>query len=139
MEMNNWQSLSGREKYYAYLASPNWAWRRQAVIERCDNKCERCHKRPVVQVHHKTYVRLYAESIEDLEGICDACHKAEHCLATEQPTVKVVDTSRDADTAYREGRREDAQQLLAVMVESMRNRDAQKRAMVIDGIREMSK
>jgi len=134
MELN-WKTLTGREKYHAYLASPNWAWRRQAVIERCDNVCERCHKRPVYHIHHKTYARQYAELIEDLEGLCEPCHTAEHCLTTEQPSVKVVDTSKDADKAYREGRTKDAQDLLAVMVESMRERDAQKRARIIAGIK----
>lgn len=134
--MNNWKEMTnGREKYHAYLASPSWSWRRQAVIERCDGVCEKCRKRPVTQVHHKTYANIYREPLEDLEGHCDLCHPAEHCLTTEQPTAKVFDTSRDADAAYREGRIADSQRLLLAMVESMQNRDAQKRARIHSGIR----
>lgn len=75
--------------YKKYLQSKKWQEKRIKVFERAksnansSNKygiCERCGyepKRNCLQVHHKTYIHLFNEPLEDLELLCPNCHKAE--------------------------------------------------------------
>ena len=62
-------------KYPQYLASREWALKREAVRKRSGNKCERCKKAPQDAVHHLTYERVGNEHLEDLQAICDPCHE----------------------------------------------------------------
>lgn len=61
--------------YHAYLASREWALKREAVRVRCGNVCERCHRAPHQQTHHLTYARVGHELLEDLLGVCADCHR----------------------------------------------------------------
>lgn len=71
-----WQKLEDRrEKYRAYLASREWAEKRDAVIQRANGVCERCQLSKVEEVHHLTYERLYDEPLDDLQGLCSSCHQ----------------------------------------------------------------
>lgn len=75
--------------YKKYLQSTKWKEKRKKVFERAksnansSNKygiCERCSyepKRNCLQVHHKTYIHLFDEPLEDLELLCPNCHKLE--------------------------------------------------------------
>lgn len=75
--------------YKEYLLSEQWQERRKKVFSRAlanansNNKygiCEKCSYKPrkhCLQVHHKTYVNLFNEPIEDLELLCPNCHKEE--------------------------------------------------------------
>ena len=75
----DWRSIDNeREKYAAYLCSRDWSERREAVRERAGGKCERCRVLPMDACHHLTYARKYNESLEDLQAICDPCHKFTH-------------------------------------------------------------
>ena len=77
--MINWRDITDeKEKYHAYLCSPEWWAKRQQVIERCGNRCEECHRRSVTEVHHRTYIRKYREHLSDLVGLCGPCHEAIH-------------------------------------------------------------
>jgi hypothetical protein len=67
-----------KEKRHLYYCSEEWAAKRVPVIERCGNLCERCGLFPVYAVHHLTYIRLYDERTEDLQGMCEHCHANEH-------------------------------------------------------------
>lgn len=76
--------------YYSYLHSEKWRKKRNLVYERAlrnaNSKnpygiCEKCGFKPdtdCLQVHHKNYLTLYAERLEDLILLCDSCHRAEH-------------------------------------------------------------
>ena len=64
-----------RAEYQTYLASREWALKREAVRERSGNRCERCWTRRMDAVHHKTYERVGNERLEDLQAICDPCHE----------------------------------------------------------------
>ncbi len=87
--MIDWKQMpEGKEKYQAYLCSPDWARLRIAVKERCGDVCERCRQRPVQQVHHRTYIRQYNERLTDLEGLCEPCHTANHRPRPERPVVE---------------------------------------------------
>lgn len=76
----DWKEIEGdsKEKYALYLCSPEWGRLRSIVADRSGGWCERCHLYPVEATHHLTYARKYAEHPEDLEGICDRCHKFTH-------------------------------------------------------------
>ena len=75
--------------YKEYLKSEEWQEKRRLVFERAsknansNNKygvCERCGYEPrkhCLQLHHRTYLHLMNEPLEDLELLCPNCHKAE--------------------------------------------------------------
>lgn len=71
-----------KQKYLAYLRSPEWHEIKIDLIQTRGLKCEKCcdeYKHPSkVQVHHKTYKRLFNESPNDLILLCAGCHMAEH-------------------------------------------------------------
>lgn len=76
----DWKEIEGdsKEKYGLYLCSREWGALREAVHERASGICERCKKHPIYAVHHLTYIRKYNEEPEDLQGLCDDCHKYTH-------------------------------------------------------------
>ena len=61
----------------------SWEVLREAVMERSGGICERCHKKPVVNVHHRLPVRFFAvpndaNFLENLLAVCKKCHRKEH-------------------------------------------------------------
>ena len=70
-------------KYQTYLISPEWAKLRSQVRTRCKNLCEKCKVRRVEAIHHKTYVRLGNERLEDLLGVCRKCHEKIHGIRSQ--------------------------------------------------------
>ena len=82
----SWADMpEGKEKYNAYLASREWWEKRRAVERRCKGVCERCKIWPLNHVHHRTYIRKYAELLEDLEALCIGCHEFEHAKRDTNP------------------------------------------------------
>lgn len=67
-----------REKYAAYLLTPEWKNRRRRVLERDGYTCKACGVERATQVHHKTYDHIFNEPLWDLESVCDACHRNLH-------------------------------------------------------------
>lgn len=65
--------------YQWYLRSAAWRNRRTAAFRRAGGRCQRCGK-PAEHVHHKNYLRLFAEDSTDLEALCAECHAQEHHL-----------------------------------------------------------
>ena len=65
-------------RYLQHLKSEEWRVRRQLVLRRARNLCEKCGKRRARQVHHLTYERLGDEKLEDLEAVCAPCHHSYH-------------------------------------------------------------
>lgn len=66
-------------EYRAYLDSPEWAEKREAVRLRALGRCEFACGRPMAQVHHVRYPkRLGDEPLSDLLAVCDECHKKSH-------------------------------------------------------------
>jgi hypothetical protein len=62
--------------YKKYLASREWALKKEAVKKRADGICERCHDAASQSTHHLTYERIGAEDIDtDLLGVCNPCHE----------------------------------------------------------------
>lgn len=62
--------------YNAYLASPEWAARRQAVMERDGWTCRACGMARATQAHHLTYAHVGCEPLFDLVAVCAECHDA---------------------------------------------------------------
>lgn len=84
-----------RTEYHAYLASREWAVKREAVRQRSGNRCERWFNghRCVGEhenTHHLTYIRIGNELLEDLLGVCEDCHAWLSGKCTDDPLVKEV-------------------------------------------------
>ena len=77
-----------KEQYGQYLASRQWALLRERVRRRARNRCERCKRAPMHNVHHRSYARTGHELLEDLIGLCDPCHRYESALSDIDPAAK---------------------------------------------------
>ena len=77
--------------YHRYMASREWALKKEAVKERSGDVCERCHEAKVQSVHHLTYERLGNETTEtDLVGVCRLCHEFLSGKRDDDPAIIVV-------------------------------------------------
>jgi uracil-DNA glycosylase family 4 len=93
--MLDWKLLpEGREKYQAYLCSPEWGARRAAVERRSKGMCERGCGNRADAVHHLTYIRKFDEPIEDLIHLCQACHDFQHGRRDRDPVLAAPVTLR---------------------------------------------
>lgn len=78
-----------KEKYYAYLQSPEWAAKREKKLKQVGNKCELCgvgsdtHQ---LFIHHKNYYRVFYERMSDLEVLCEDGHDYRHSRRAEPCT-----------------------------------------------------
>ena len=76
--------------YKQYLKTDKWQELKRNVFKRslrnaagynpfgvCEN-CGYSPYKPCLQVHHKTYERLFCEELEDLILLCPRCHKEIH-------------------------------------------------------------
>ena len=89
------------EKYQAYLASREWALKRNAVMKRCAGRCERCNWNEAYHVHHLTYARKYEESLEDLRALCIGCHEFTHGKSDLDPALSSPTMLRDSHEPVR--------------------------------------
>jgi len=64
--------------YAAYLKTRHWHRLRLKYFESFGCKCYHCDTRkPPIQLHHLTYVRLGNEDLGDLISLCRKCHMRE--------------------------------------------------------------
>lgn len=63
-------------QYDNYLQSPEWANKRQLVLQRDNFICQCCLQPKATQVHHLTYTHLYNEPLFELVAICVPCHES---------------------------------------------------------------
>ena len=61
-----------------YLRSAHWKRTAKAARRRAGGRCERCGMRGRLDVHHRSYARLWRERPGDLEALCRRCHRLEH-------------------------------------------------------------
>jgi len=66
------------EKREAYLRSPEWKARSDAALEYWEHRCALCNSKGELEIHHRTYERLYHEEPGDLTVLCRACHSRHH-------------------------------------------------------------
>lgn len=64
--------------YREYLQSDAWALKREQVFAKYGRKCVDCGRTDNLQVHHKTYKRLFQERLSDLEPVCPDHHLDRH-------------------------------------------------------------
>lgn len=72
----------GHQTYESYLKSRHWARVRHLYRSSRPWVCL-CGEHDRLQLHHKTYVRIGAERLDDLQPLCDRCHSLVHQLERE--------------------------------------------------------
>lgn len=75
------QTLGGYDKkieYKRYMDSLEWHQKREKVLARCNDVCEKCCIKKARHVHHLTYERFQNEDLADLQALCLECHQLEH-------------------------------------------------------------
>jgi 5-methylcytosine-specific restriction endonuclease McrA len=65
-------------KYEDYLASPEWAAKRELVLQREGYVCQGCGVARATQAHHVTYAHLRHEFLWELLAVCKECHTRYH-------------------------------------------------------------
>ncbi len=75
--------------YKRYLASREWALRKEQVLDRSRGFCERCGLAPYESTHHVTYAHIGNEPLEDLLGVCNPCHEFLSAKSDYDPASKV--------------------------------------------------
>lgn len=78
LERDEAQSQEWWDRYNEYLATPEWAARRAAVLKRAAGVCEGCGANRASQVHHLTYKHVRNEFLWELVAICNQCHERCH-------------------------------------------------------------
>lgn len=84
MNQFNW-----REKYQAYLQTPQWKQKRIDKFSQVGYECQLCPSKTRLQVHHRTYKRLGRELLSDLTVLCEKCHKIFHKKKYELPEEEI--------------------------------------------------
>src|ERR1043166_3560518 len=74
-----------KEEYQRYLASREWAEKREMIKRRSRGTCERCLRAPHQETHHLTYERLGQENEADLLGVCSPCHRYLSAMSDHDP------------------------------------------------------
>jgi len=62
----------------AYYCLPHWQSARADRLSMDSFRCVCCHSADLLQCHHLTYKRLFAERITDLLTLCSDCHRSVH-------------------------------------------------------------
>lgn len=66
------------DEYREYLRTPHWAECKRNALEWACHRCQVCYSSQQLQVHHRTYERLWNELLSDLTVLCDPCHAKFH-------------------------------------------------------------
>jgi len=65
-------------QYSQYLQTPEWAQRRQLVLQRAGWLCEGCMAATASVIHHRTYEHVGHELLFELVALCRSCHQIAH-------------------------------------------------------------
>ncbi len=65
-------------EYRYYIESDWWAQRRQRALAMAEQRCQICCSTGPLDVHHRSYERLYREADADLVVLCKECHALFH-------------------------------------------------------------
>lgn len=66
------------DRYNAYLRSPEWRAKANAVLARAGHVCEGCGVARASTAHHVTYENCFAEFLWELRAVCTSCHDRFH-------------------------------------------------------------
>ena len=73
---------SAKDRYQAYLNTPQWRWIRKMKLRAAKYTCQECKRRTPrqdLQVYHINYDQKWGrESFESLQVLCRWCHGEEH-------------------------------------------------------------
>lgn len=75
--------------YAEYLQTDHWKRMRAKILRRDEYRCRLCNSQESIEVHHRSYVRLWCEDQIDLITLCDSCHEKFHL----DPIPETVDVS----------------------------------------------
>ena len=66
------------KSYKDYLHSDVWRGKREKKLKEVDDRCQLCYSPDKLQVHHRTYDRIFNERLGDLIVLCKDCHETFH-------------------------------------------------------------
>jgi 5-methylcytosine-specific restriction endonuclease McrA len=67
-----------QDEYRIYLQSPEWRTLAREARRCADHRCQLCNSAFALNVHHRTYARLFCERLSDLVVLCATCHTRFH-------------------------------------------------------------
>lgn len=76
------------EEYKKYLLSPEWRKFRKKALAHYEAKCNKCGTTTNLQVHHKTYINIFHEELEDVMILCKTHHDEIHNIKPKKVKVK---------------------------------------------------
>lgn len=68
----------GKPDYYEYMNSWSWRRKREEAFQHYGRKCSICGSCYELRVHHRSYMNLGHEPMEDLQVLCQDCHNNLH-------------------------------------------------------------
>lgn len=74
--------------YHRYMASREWALKKEAVKKRSGGYCERCKIAPMQNTHHLSYEHVGNEPLNELQGTCRPCHEYLSAKRNDDPAVQ---------------------------------------------------
>ena len=72
------QNLPTGRKYQSYLESQEWEFKRMDCLAYYRHRCGACYSKENLEVHHRTYERIFNEEPSDLIALCRDCHEKFH-------------------------------------------------------------
>ena len=72
------KKFTRRDLYRIYMHSPQWSFKRRAVLARDKYQCTKCGTKRNLDVHHLSYERFGNEELSDLVTLCRKHHKEQH-------------------------------------------------------------
>lgn len=66
------------------MSSKEWFSKRKKKLDGVKHKCQLCNSAEKLQVHHKTYERIYNELQSDLIVLCEKCHQRFHNIVPKE-------------------------------------------------------
>lgn len=89
-------------QYVAYLRSEKWKRKRLAKGFKQNFTCERCgvYCKDSFEIHHKTYIHVFREPLNDLMFLCPQCHKILEAQKRRERKLRNVYKQRNAKINY---------------------------------------
>lgn len=72
-----------KDFYLQYIKSKEWREFRQIALKHYNYCCAACNAKENLEVHHIHYETLGNESVEDVQILCENCHKKLHDINKE--------------------------------------------------------
>jgi len=80
-----------KAEYTTYLQSEHWiSFKKNLKVLRFFS-CEICNSTKKINIHHRSYERMYNENTNDVDILCSECHKNLHTFLKEHKDVTLWD------------------------------------------------